>query len=109
MIQRSTAVTTVKGCLSAVSVRNKQGPVRVELHRSIVVGVGRRTPVLHKSNTVCIGVCERPVTTRAVFVHSDIDLQPFQDGVLLAEGLTVDGSLTFTSPVVASVYSFYLF
>ena len=92
--------------MGTVSVRHKQGSVRVELHRGVVVGVGRRTPVLHQPNPVFLGVDERPVATRAVVVDYNVDLQPFQNGVLLAEGETIDDALALASPVVVHVYVF---
>lgn len=100
MIQ-SKKVTFVEGGLGAITVGHQQGTVCVELHRGVMVGVCRRAPVLHESNPVFIGVGERPITTRAVVADIDINLEPFQDGVLLAEGLTIDDSLAFASPVVA--------
>ena len=78
--------TFVEGGLRAVSAGHQQAAIRIELHRGIVVSVGRRAPPLHESNTVFFGVRERPVTARAVVGDSDIDPKPLKNGILLAEG-----------------------
>lgn len=64
-----------------------------------MVGIGGRTPALHESNPVSLGVRERPVAANAIAVDGYIDLQPLHDRVLLAEGQSVDYALAFARPV----------